>query len=181
MTAAEVKKNREIDMHIEALASGDIDALALLYPYICKPIYAYAFSVLKNHHDAEDILQDTILNIYKSAAAYKSSGRPMSWIIGIASNLCLNKQRRQKRLVPGSVEEILPDAIDYSAVDPQDSAVIKICMEQLADTERQIVMLHVLVGLKHRETAKILGMPLSTVLSKYNRAIKKLREALEGE
>lgn len=181
MTAAEVMKNREIDIQIEALASGDIAALALLYPYISKPVYAYALSVMKNRYDAEDILQETLLNIHKSAASYKSSGRPMSWIIGIASNLCLNKLHRQKRLIPGSVEEILPDAMDYSATDPQDSAVIKICMEQLADTERQIVMLHVLVGLKHRETAKILGMPLSTVLSKYSRAIKKLREALEGE
>lgn len=179
MTAAEVKKNLDIDTWIYALASGDVNALALIYPYISKPVYAYAFSVLKNRHDAEDILEDTLLNIYKSAHTYKSSGRPMSWIIGIAANLCLNKLRREKRLVPGSIEEILPDAIDYSSVDPQDSAVIKICMEQLSDTERQIVMLHVLVGLRHRETAKILGIPLSTVLSKYSRAIKKLRTALE--
>lgn len=179
MTAAEVKRNREIDIQIEALALGDIEALAGLYPYISKPVYSYALSILKNRHDAEDILEDTLLNIHKSAASYKPSGRPMSWIMGITSNLCYNKLRREKRLVPGSIEDILPDAVDYTASDPQDSAIIKICMEQLSDIERQIVMLHVLAGLKHRETAQILLLPLSTVLSKYSRALKKLRAALE--
>lgn len=181
MTAAEVKKNREIDIAIDEMSKGDVNALAKIYPHISKPVYSYALSVLKNRHDAEDILQDTLLNIYKSASKYKPSGRPLSWIMGITSNLCLNRLRKQKRLSPDSVEDVIPDAIDYSAVNPDDSAVIKICMEQLADSERQIVMLHALVGLKHRETAKILGLPVSTVLSKYSRAIKKLRAALEGE
>ena len=45
----------------------------------------------------------------------------------------------------------------------------------LSDDEKQIVILHIAAGLKHRETAQLLGLPLGTVISKYNRALKKLR------
>jgi RNA polymerase sigma-70 factor (ECF subfamily) len=58
--------------------------------------------------------------------------------------------------------------------------VIAACMEQLTEQERQIVALHALAGFKHREIAAILRLPLPTVLSKYNRALKKLRQHLEG-
>ena len=51
----------------------------------------------------------------------------------------------------------------------------------LSDTERQIVVLHAVSGFKHREIAAMLNLPLPTVLSKYNRAIKKLRSQLEKE
>ena len=51
----------------------------------------------------------------------------------------------------------------------------------LGEEERQIVLLHAVTGLKHREIAALLELPLSTVLSKYHRALKKLREQLKGD
>ena len=55
--------------------------------------------------------------------------------------------------------------------------VLNVCVPPLEDQERQIVTLHALTGLKHREIAALLGLPLPTVLSKYSRALKKLRLA----
>ena len=52
-------------------------------------------------------------------------------------------------------------------------------MEQLSDGERQIVALHAVAGLRHRQIAALLELPLSTVLSKYARAIKKLKQYLQ--
>ena len=52
-------------------------------------------------------------------------------------------------------------------------------MNVLNEDERQIVMLHSMAGMKHREIAEIVDMPVSTVLSKYNRSLKKLRQSLE--
>ena len=54
-------------------------------------------------------------------------------------------------------------------------------MERLSDEERQIVMLHAVAGFRHRETAALLTLPLPTVLSKYQRALKKLRTILKEE
>ena len=53
-------------------------------------------------------------------------------------------------------------------------------LSTLSDEERQIIMLHVTAGLKHREIAQLLELPLSTVLSKYRRALSKLKQKLEG-
>ena len=59
--------------------------------------------------------------------------------------------------------------------------VLKSALEILKEDERQIVLLHASAGLKHREIAVDLQMPLATVLSKYNRAIKKLKQYLREE
>jgi RNA polymerase sigma-70 factor (ECF subfamily) len=53
-------------------------------------------------------------------------------------------------------------------------------LKLLSDEERQIITLHAVSGLKHRQIAELLDIPLSTVLSKYNRAIKKLQNKTEG-
>ncbi len=62
-----------------------------------------------------------------------------------------------------------------------DAMVLHAALTVLKEDERQIVLLHASAGLKHREIAANLGIPLSTVLSKYNRAIKKLKQHLREE
>ena len=54
------------------------------------------------------------------------------------------------------------------------------CFEFLDESEREVIILHALTGLKHREIASMMKMPLATVLSKYARGMKKLRQQLEG-
>ena len=61
-----------------------------------------------------------------------------------------------------------------------DIVVLKAALQILTEEERQIVTLHALSGCKHREIAEILQIPLPTVLSKYHRALKKLKKELEG-
>ena len=63
-------------------------------------------------------------------------------------------------------------------VTPEDKIVLEQCMKLLTDEERQIVVLHAVGGFKHREIAELTELPLPTVLSKYSRAIKKLRKHL---
>ena len=61
----------------------------------------------------------------------------------------------------------------------EDRVVLEAALRLLTGEERRIVMLHAVAGLKHRETAELLELPLSTVLSKYRRALKKLKWGLE--
>ena len=67
---------------------------------------------------------------------------------------------------------------DVSAVDRE---LLNQCLNQLDDKKRQIVMLHSLTGYKFKEIAQLLKLPLSTVLSKHNRAIKKLQQIVRQE
>lgn len=65
----------------------------------------------------------------------------------------------------------------HESVTQEDRMALSALLAALEDTERQIVVLHALSGLKHREIAEMMQMPLPTVLSKYHRAMKKLRLA----
>lgn len=169
---------RELDAQIAAIGNGDMSALAALYRGVCSGVYSYALSVLKNCHDAEDVLQDTFLDIYRAAAGYKSIGKPMAWVITIARSRCLMKLREKSRYISASAEEF--QGLCDSSISPEELATIKICIENLSEDEREIVILHAVSGLKHREIAQILDMPMSTVLSKYHRTVKKLKILLEG-
>lgn len=77
------------------------------------------------------------------------------------------------------------DWSEYLADNPSVSSDERILLQKALDIlsaeQKQIVMLHAVAGIKHREIAKLLDMPIATVLSKYSRAVNKLRHAMEAE
>ena len=79
----------------------------------------------------------------------------------------------------GNIEEAIGQIVsnDYTF---EDRMMLEAVLSALSDEERQIVTLHALTGLRHREIAALLGLPLPTVLSKYSRALKKLQRAPGG-
>ena len=171
-------RDRKLDTYIQLIAEGSRDALASLYHHTRTSIYAFALSVLRDPHDAEDVLQDTYLSIHSSAAGYRSAGKPMAWILTIAKNLCLMRLREQKRTVSIDAEDwdrYLEASCEMNA---DDRIILTQCMSRLSQEEQQIITLHTVAGFKHREIAQFLGMPLATVLSKYHRGLKKLRAYL---
>ena len=170
-----------LDDLIVRTGKGDREAFAELYGRTRAAVYAMALSYLKNAEDAEDAAQDTFVKVLTSSGAYVPKGTPMAWILTITRNLSLMRMRRRMREGELSPEEW--DAIpeDAPRVTSEDRLVLGEAMRSMTDEERRIVLLHASSGLKHRETAKLLELPLSTVLSKYNRAIKKLQSVLKGE
>ena len=66
-------------------------------------------------------------------------------------------------------------------MESQDKLILQSVLNHLSDDERQIVVLYAISGLKHREIATLLDIPLPTVLSKYRRALKKMRKMMEDE
>ena len=173
-----------LDTYIRRIAAGDTRALENLYHETHTSVYAYVISVLKNVHDAEDVLHDCYLAVHSAAANYSSSGKPMAWIITIAKNLCLMKLRERKKKAEVEDEDFFINAQynEDSRLTPEDAFILNECMNELSDEERQIVVLHVVSGFKHREIASFLNMALPTVLSKYHRALKKLKTSLsKGE
>ncbi len=171
----------DIEKYLEKIANQDKDALADLYNLVKASVYGFAFSIVKNTEDASDVLQDCFIQIYANAYRYKSEGKPMAWILTITRNLCLMKIKKQSRTSDVSIDDMLNVASNESDISTVDKLVIRQCLQGLKDEERQIVILHAITGLKHKEIAEILGLPLSTVLSKYNRAIKKLAKKLKED
>lgn len=96
----------------------------------------------------------------------------MNWVFTITKNHALMKLRKEKKHLK---QEINEELLINSSINEEDKIMLKILMEVLSDEERQIMIMHLVGNLKHKEIAKILDLKLSTTLSKYHRALKKLR------
>lgn len=166
----------ELDSFLSRLAQGETAALEPLYRETSASVYGFALSILKNTHDAEDILHDCYLHICSAAADYRSAGKPMAWILTIVRNLCLQKLRSAKRQYDLPQEDWEPYLAESEAMTLEEKLLVRDCMEKLSDQEREIVMLHAVAGFKHREIAHMMDLALATVLSKYHRAMKKLQK-----
>ena len=164
-----------LDGYIAQMANGDRQAMEQLYRAAGPGVYAYALSILKNSHDAEDILQETFLKVFQNATSYRSQDKPMAWILTITRNLCFRRLRQRQQTTGASTEDFV---LHNSAVSSDDKLIIEACMTVLSVEERQIVVLHAVSGFKFREISKMLSLPLSTVISKYNRSLKKMKAIL---
>ena len=159
------------------VGEGDMSALEELYRQTERAVYALALSILRNPDDAQDVTQEVYLKVRAAAHLYVPQGKPLAWLFTITRNLCRDLQRGRGR--EGEAPEGMEDDIRLSYVsDPTDRLVLEAALKALNEEERRVVLLHAVSGLKHREIAQDLGEPLSTVLSRYHRALKKLKRYL---
>lgn len=157
----------------------DPEALEEFYYRTSTSVYGFALSILKNAQDAEDVMHDLYLLVWSGAGTYRAAGKPMAWVLTITRNLCLQKLREYRKRSDIPQEDWETYIGGNSKMSPEDKLILSECLKHLSDEERQVVVLYAVSGFKHREIAKLLEMPLSTVLSKYNRAMKKLRKFME--
>lgn len=172
--------DRMLDELLARIAADDREALAALYQATYTAIFAFALSICQHLQDAEDVLQEVYLQVFRNAQRYVSHGKPLAWLLTIARNLSLMRLRDRGKAITLSPEDWQAQFADRAAVTPDDKLVLEALLNRLSDEERQIVVLHAISGLKHREIAVLLDLPLPTAISKYNRALEKLRNMLKG-
>ena len=159
---------------LEKIAQGDKAALEECYGRLRSPVFALALATTKNFYDAQDVLQDVFVALFTGAArSYRGSGPAKSFVLSIALNLS-RKAVRERKTADLEEEDWMP-FVEDPALSPYKRLLVKECLASLDEEERQILLLHAVSGLKHREIAKTLGLTLSAVLSKYSRAVKKLQ------
>ena len=171
-------KLQQLLIHI---AGGEREALAELYQRTRSAVYGLALSYLKNAHDAQDLTQDVYVQVWDCVEQYRLTGSPMGWLLAVCRNLCLMRLRREERHAALSEEEWDAIPARECGLDADERALLQDALASLADEERRVVLLHAVTGLKHREIAALLELPLPTVLSKYHRALKKMRSFLKGD
>lgn len=169
---------------LKKVAEGDQEAFQRLYQNTDRTMFSFILSIIKHPQDAEEILQEVYLKIWTSAKSYKSQGKPLAWMFTIARNLCYMKFREQKHDSDITLEDLsgtetgeVCSEIEMAA----DKMVLLAALSILKEEEREIVLLHTSAGMKHREIAASLKIPLATALSRYNRAMKKLENYLREE
>ena len=178
---APAEERRELQQLLRCIAGNDRDALAELYRRTRPAVYGLALSYLRNAHDAQDLTQDVYVQVWDCAAQYRPTGSPMGWLLAVCRSLCLMRLRREERRTALSDEEWDAISAQECGLDADERVLLQHALASLGDEERRIVLLHAVTGMKHREIAALLELPLHTVLSKYHRALKKMRSCLEGD
>lgn len=159
------------------IQQGDNAAFEKLYYLTYKPLYAFILSLTLNKEDAEDIMQETYIKIRGSCHLYKSQGNPMAWIMKIAKNIFLMKIRQEKNKETVEFDECRDMLALNQISSTEDRLLLEHLFQYISEIDRNIIILHIVAGMKHKEIAQMLQMPVGTVLSRYHRAMKTLKRS----
>lgn len=167
-------KDAELNTCLKALERGDMAAFERLYEELKTPVYTILLRITGDRWLAEDLLQEFFVRLYQAPPA--AARKPRAYLFQMARNLAIDSLRRAEVSVPADAEpaEELWQAHHEMRMD------LEAAMGQLDLLERQLVVLHLNGGLKFREVAQIVGLPLGTAYSRYRKAIGKLRVLLDG-
>lgn len=166
--------SKELNRLVAKLQNGNIDVFDDIYHETKSVVFYTIVSIVKDKSLAEDIMQDTYLKTLDKIHSFKPTYGFKSWIITIARNLSINEYNRRKRELSydPSVDEYIFGSIESNSVK---ELLIRDILNELDEVEREIIIMHVLGDLKHREIAEILKKPLGTITWLYNKAINKVR------
>lgn len=146
-----------------------------------RSLFRTACRLTRNSHDAEDLVQETLLRAYRAFDRFEPGTNIRAWLYTILNRAHLDGWRRQRR-APGFTEL----AEDTAAVRPAQETVaaggldLSRALERLPEPFRTAVVLRDLEELSYGDIAGITGAPLGTVMSRIHRGRKLLREMLKG-
>lgn len=169
--------NLRCDRALRKLSEGDITALTVLYDLMGRQMYALSFSILKNPADAEDAIQDAFVKLMQKAHTYRKDEAAKPWILTITRNAAIDILRSRKETI--CLED--PEILQQEHISPASEKDVDLerALLTLTDSDRQLVILRAVSGLRYRQISRILSLPVSTVEKRYQRAMKKLRAQLQ--
>lgn len=137
-----------------------------IYDEYFDRIFNKVYSMVNNEKDAEDIVQDAFISVYKNLRKFNKKSNIYTWIYRIATNKTYDFFRKKKEEFELK-DNYICDDVDYL----NNSIVIKNKILELKEENRKIVLLHIMYGYKFREISKLLKIKLSTVKAKYYKSI----------
>ena len=170
---------------IQQVAKQDRDAFSQLYDRFSTLVFTLAMRMLKARSDAEDLLQEVFVQVWRQAQNYSAErGSPEAWIVNIARSRAIDKirsiRRMQKSFVltddPARAES--PENVESSAVESETRLAMNSALANLPDMQRKVLELAYFDGLTQSEIADRLAEPLGTVKTRMRSGIQKLREIL---
>ena len=168
---------------VKRFNSGDSNAFSEIVERFQRPVFSVVYRMVGNVEDAEDVVQDTFVKIYRHLGSFEGRSRLSTWLFQIAINRARNFLRRGKiaRFVPLPAEE-MPGT--DSGTSPEGPVIARETLERLhlalgriPAEQREVFVLREMEELSYREIAEALGVPLGTVMSRLSRA----RDALQGD
>ena len=177
----------EKDMILKA-QNGDINAFEMLIETHKNSIYKTAFSMVQNHHDANDIAQIALIKVYHNLSKFNFKSSFSTWLYRITVNSCLDEIRKRKKsndLTLTINDEENPIEIESDALTPEASYEKKELkklvwqkINMLSDKYKKVIILRDINGLSYEEIANIEKCSVGTVKSRINRARLSLKEII---
>jgi RNA polymerase sigma-70 factor (ECF subfamily) len=165
-------------------ALGDRAAFADLYGATCSKLFAVSLRIVRERSLAEEVLQDSFVNIWNHAADYaQAKSAPSTWMTAIVRNRSLDVLRRTRE--ESDIDEVLTNTLIDETASPQREAEargeahsLRQCLQELDAEQRQTIALAFYHGLSHSELAEHLRRPLGTVKTHIRRGFARLRDCL---
>jgi len=172
---------------VAQVAMGDRQAFRRLYDATSPKLFAIALRILREESRAEDVLQDSFVNVWNAAASYNATlSAPMTWLVTIVRNRALDYVRRvdQKTVAFDDDLEAVIESEDPTPVElasrGQDASALDRCLKRLDAGQRQAIAFAYFQGLTHSELATTLRIPIGTVKTWIRRGLEKMRRCLDG-
>ena len=183
------------DAQVEAgliadVGRGDREAFRALYSRYKVPLFSLAVRMVGNSSDAEELLQDTFVKIWRGASSYDpGESRPFTWVVTILRRTCIDYFRRKRTHlgstplldVNGAPPEIHSrDDTRRATQDSEDSSLLRGALAEVPAGQRQALELVLFSGMTHTEIAQRLQEPVGTIKSWIRRGLLQLRTHLEN-
>ena len=175
-------KTHNRSTHEPALDKAQLDEqFSQLYRQHLRDVYSYSYYRVGNHHDAEDLTEQTFLQAYRhfERALRESDGRPLRpWLIRIAHNLAANYYRDRARKPQTPIDDAgalsAPHNTETLVEDRDDLARILSNVQRLPDDRREALIMRFALGMDNREIARALGLTDGATKVLLHRAIRQL-------
>lgn len=182
--------NREPARLVAAMAAGDRSALARLYDLMAGPIYSLASRLLGDATEAQDVVQDIFLQVWRTAGSYDASrGTVFSWIATLTRNRAIDRlrmRRRRSELLAGAAPELQPTATAGEADSAaslwvrEKATAVRAALTDIPPDQQQAIELAYFGGLTQQEIAARLNEPLGTIKARIRRGLLRLKDRLNS-
>ncbi len=146
-----------------------------------RPLYSHIRNIVINHDDADDVLQNTFIKVFRHLSQFKGESKLFSWIYRIATNESITFLKRKAKLSNISSEEIQNRAIDNLKADEyfeSDEITIKLhrAIARLPAKQQLVFKMKYFEEMKYEEMSEILGTSVGALKASYHHAVKKIEE-----
>ena len=174
-----------LDDLLTQVAREDHEAFEAVYGQVAAPVYGLVRSVVRNHAQAEEVTQEVMVEIWRTAPRFDRRRSPAhTWVMMLAHRRAVDRVRSEQAASDRESRAASQDAVTaYDEVAEQvearlDRERVRHCMDSLTGLQRESVMLAYYRGHSYREVSELLGLPVGTVKTRMRDGLIRLRDCL---
>lgn len=179
MTAELSAEQQKLVRLMVGYQNGSMDDFASLYAALERPLSRYLWTFVRNQAIAEELLQDTFLQLHRARHTYTPPRPVKPWIYAITRHVALMHLRSRKRRPESNVEENFPDVPVLPDVGKlTDQSVLQRLLAKLPRPAQEVLVLHHMLGLSFEEVGRVIGVSAGAAKVRAHRALKIIRQNL---